>query len=103
MCPMIRATAAITALLTSPALAQDTVIWGDAAAGLLTAVTNPLYNVFVASFIFLRPPVWRNDDGRFIPFFTTRLKANRGSPLVEHLVQVINSYDPGHFTEGRDG
>ena len=72
------------------------ILWG-ATAGLLTAVTNPLYNVFIASFVFLRQPVWFNDSGRFSPFLTTRLKANRGDPLVEHLVRVINSYDPGHF------
>ena len=75
------------------------ILWG-ATAGVLTAATNPLYNVFIASFVFLRPPVWFNESGQFSPFLTTRLKAYRKegpSFLVDHLVTVINSYDPGHF------
>jgi hypothetical protein len=76
------------------------IFWG-ATAGILTAVTNPIYNVVCCSFIWLELPPWRDDDGSISPFTTTRLDALRkgGDPLATHLAQVINTYDPGHFAD----
>lgn len=78
------------------------------AVGLPMAVGNVAFNVLVASLIFLRLPVWRNGDGAFSPYFTTRIKHYRRagieSRLCDYLAAVINLYDPGHFavdqTEG---
>lgn len=78
------------------------VLWG-LTAGLLTAVTNPLYNVTVGTFIFWQWPPWRNDRGEFSPFFTTRLKTMRGHPLAEHMIDMIETFDPGHFAPRNRG
>ena len=76
------------------------ILWG-ATAGLATALTNPLYNLVCGTFIWLELPPLRDEDGGFSPFTTTRITAlrKRGDPLAEHLAQVINTYDPGHFKE----
>ncbi|MDX5370197.1 MAG: hypothetical protein LPL29_12565 [Alphaproteobacteria bacterium] len=74
-------------------------IWA-ALVGLPMAVANiVLLNMILATFIFLRPPVWQNTRGEFSPFFTTRIKAYRreGSPLADHIAQVVNTWDEGHF------
>ena len=70
-------------------------------AGLATAVTNVLYNILVATFVFWRPPVWKNESGEFSPFFTTRLKYYRKHNIEPEITQEymrrINECDPGHF------
>lgn len=68
--------------------------------GLCMGVGNVIWNL-IASFVFLRPPVWLNEDGKLSPFFTTRLKAYRkegfAPRLVNYLIGAIHKYDPGHF------
>lgn len=68
--------------------------------GLPMGIMNVVWNL-VASFVFLRSPVWFNEDGGFSPFFTTRLKAYRkegfARQLVNYLIGAIQRYDPEHF------
>lgn len=69
--------------------------------GLPMAVGNVYFNVIVATLIFGRLPVWRNGEGEFSPFFTTRIKRYRRDGveprLSGYMASVINIYDPGHF------
>jgi hypothetical protein len=70
--------------------------------GIPLAIGNLTYNVIVATFVFSRLPVWRNTEGGFSPFFTTRIKAYRragSTRLVEYLAACINDFDPGHFAD----
>lgn len=68
--------------------------------GLSMGVGNILWNM-IASFVFLRLPVWRNEAGGFSPFFTTRLKSYRregyAPRLVNYLIGAIQRFDPDHF------
>jgi hypothetical protein len=70
-------------------------------AGLATAITNPLFNIFVATFIFWEWPPLRNEDGKLSPFFTTRIKKHlsegRNDPPTLWFVWAVNTYDPDHF------
>jgi hypothetical protein len=68
------------------------VFWG-ATAGVLTAVTNVLFNWFVATFIFWELP-------RTV-FTTDRLGElrKRGDSLAEYLAQQINAWDKDHFKD----
>ena len=68
--------------------------------GLPMAIGNIGWNVIFASFVFMRPPVWKNESGEFSPFFTTRLKAYRlagSSRLVDYFIGAIQIFDPDHF------
>ncbi len=67
-------------------------LWG-ATAGVLTAVTNVLWNWIVGTFVFWELP--------HTIFTTDRLDAlrKRGNVLAEHLAQRINAWDPNHFTD----
>jgi hypothetical protein len=67
-------------------------IWA-ATAGLLTAVTNILWNWVCASFIWWEAP--------HTVFTTDRLDAlrKRGSILAAHLAERINAWDAGHFED----
>lgn len=70
--------------------------------GVPFAISNIIYNVVFASFVFWRFPVWLNTRGQFSPFFTTRIKSYRREaedPLVEYLAGAINRFDPGHFAK----
>lgn len=66
------------------------ILWG-ATAGTLTAVTNIIFNWFVATFIFLELPN--------TVFTTDRLGSlrKRGNTLAIFLAEQINIWDPDHF------
>ena len=70
-------------------------------AGIATAITNPLFNLFVATFIFWELPPLRNNDGKISPFFTTRIKKRlsegKSDPTTLWFVWAVNTYDPDHF------
>lgn len=67
-------------------------LWA-ATAGVLTAVTNVLWNWICGTFIFWELP-------RTV-FTTDRLDAlrKRGNVLAKHLAHHINAWDPGHFAD----
>lgn len=67
--------------------------------GLASGIGNMVFNIFVGTFIFWKLPPWLNEEGKFSPFFTTRIKSMRGHPLAEHFVDMVNTMDPGHFSE----
>lgn len=69
--------------------------------GLPMVITNVIWNVLYASFIFLELPPFLNDKGQFSPFFTTRIKKykadGRSDPMIEWFIWAVNSFDPDHF------
>lgn len=69
--------------------------------GLPSGITNVLWNIVFASFVFWEMPPWRNDSGEFSPMFTTRIKARlaagRDDETTMWFVWAVNRYDPNHF------
>jgi hypothetical protein len=71
-------------------------LWA-ATAGLLTAATNIAHALLVMPWVFWSAPVLRNEQKQFSPFTTTFLNAKRDRKLAQHLMAVVNDWDPHHF------
>ena len=60
--------------------------------GVPFAISNIIYNVVFASFVFWRFPVWLNTRGQFSPFFTTRMGlggSGLGLAIVHQMVTQV--------------
>lgn len=76
--------------------------------GLPSAISNALWNIFGATFVYWElPPTTDPDDGSFSIFFTnrlkTRLKKGQADPMTRWFVWAVAQYDPDHFEEGFNG
>lgn len=68
--------------------------------GLPSAITNAIWNVFFATFVFWELPSLKDGD-EFSPYFTTRiknrLKAGKDDPMTRWFVWAVSEYDNDHF------
>jgi hypothetical protein len=71
--------------------------------GTLAVIANVSWNLIGASFVFLRPPVFRDEDGNLSLFFTTRITKYRKEGIDKDMsdlyAKLINQWVPGHFED----
>lgn len=71
--------------------------------GSLAGIANVSWNLIGASFVFLKPPVFRDNEGNFSLFFTTRIAKYRENGIDKDMADVyaklVNQWVPGHFKE----
>ncbi len=71
--------------------------------GTLAGIANVSWNLIGASFVFLKPPVLRDEDGNFSLFFTTRITQYRkegiDKDMADLYAKLVNQWLPGHFKD----
>jgi hypothetical protein len=71
--------------------------------GTLAAIANVSWNFIGASFVFLKPPVFRDSEGNFSMYFTTRItkyrQENTDKDMADLYAKLVNQWLPGHFNE----
>ena len=75
--------------------------------GIPSVLTNAIWNIFFATFVFWEWPAMKKiGSGKFSPFFSTRLSnrctLGKDDPTTRWFVWAVNYYDPAHFG-GWDG
>jgi len=76
-------------------------VWG-LLFGTPMALANMTWNLIFATFVFWKLPPFKDDEGKFSVFFTTRIKKYRKEgtdiDMANLYAKLVRDWDPGHFS-----